>query len=142
MAGQQLPTQEERRQEVEQRSEAKLTDVLERVREQINKQLLVNISEKEREEERKRAQEQQDRLEQIQAASAKAAQALKEDETQAYHQWLRTQALFVNDGIPTRPMFNDEFEEQWQKKNLAIPAWDLGIFGTPQAHPVTQYKVC
>jgi hypothetical protein len=142
MAGQQLPTQEERRQEVEQLSAAKLTDELERVRENLNKQLLAQINDKEREEERKWAQEQQDRLEQIQAASAKAAQALKEDETQAYLKWLKTQPLEVKKGIPTRPMFKDEFEEKWQQKVLAIPAWDLGIFGTPQADPVGQYKVC
>jgi hypothetical protein len=142
MPEQQLPTQEERRQELEQHSEANLTDEVKRVREQIIKQLLVTLNENEREEERKRAQEQQDRLEQIQAASAKAAQVLIEDETKAYHKWLRMQKLDAPSGIPNRPMFKDEFEEYWQDKKLAIPAWDLGIFGTPQADPVGQYKVC
>lgn len=140
MAG--LPTEKERGQEVGQRSADGLTEEVERVRKIISK-LQVNISKKEREEEWKRAKEQQNRLRQIQAASARAVEARKAEEEQAYHQWLRELKLDVKNGIPNRPMFKDEFEQHWAAKSLAIPAWDLGIFGTaPQAQPAPHYKVC
>jgi hypothetical protein len=143
MAEQQhLPTQEERRQEVEQRSAAKLTDEVERVREQISNQLQANIRQKQREEEERRAAQQQERLKQIQAASATAVEAHKADEEKAYLAWLSEQKLDVKNGIPNRPMFKEEFEKHWKKKNVAVPAWDLGIFGTaPQTQPEPKYKV-
>ncbi|WIA19638.1 hypothetical protein OEZ85_005573 [Tetradesmus obliquus] len=141
MAEQQLPTQEERRQEVEQLSAAKLTDEVERVREQISKQLQANISQKQREEEQRRAAQQVERLKQIEAASARAFEAHKADEEKAYLTWLSEQKLDVKNGIPNRPMFKEEFEKHWKKKSVAVPAWDLGIFGTaPQAQPAPTYK--
>ncbi|WIA39910.1 hypothetical protein OEZ86_013352 [Tetradesmus obliquus] len=141
MAEQQLPTQEERRQEVEQLSAAKLTDEVERVREQISKQIQANISQKQREEEQRRAAQQVERLKQIEAASARAFEAHKADEEKAYLTWLSEQKLDVKNGIPNRPMFKEEFEKHWKKKSVAVPAWDLGIFGTaPQAQPAPTYK--